>query len=199
MAFAIAPDRSGVAYAPSTDELGPVLATVAGHGVDRFVHRVKAHHERLDRRVLDLWRLQALLAAAALAVAAGEAAAAFVVAGHHVPFSLWATAMAAVVVVLAGGLVWAAIDYRHWTFEVTDEALELRHGVLTRAHSTIPFRRVQQIDINAGPLDRLLGLRRLMIRTAASTSDATIPGIGVGRAEELRRRILRASGVGDAV
>lgn len=155
--------------------------------------------ERLDRRMLDLWRLRALLTALVLAVVAGGATVALSAAGGEPPTAVWILGALGILAVLVGGLAWASADYRNWSLEITDEALELRHGVLVRSHSTIPFHRVQQIDIDAGPLDRMLGLRRLMVRTAASTSDATIPGVAVERAEGLRRRILREAGEGDAV
>lgn len=148
----------------------------------------------LERRVLQLWRLRAglvigpvvLVAAAVTGAAAG------------VPAAL---AGLAALGASGAGLAWwwTALVWRSWRFRIGEGALELRHGVLTRRESTIPFHRVQHIDTEAGPLERRLGLTTLVLRTASASSDSTVPGIDAAHAEELRARILALVGTGDAV
>ena len=82
---------------------------------------------------------------------------------------------------------------------VAEDALELRHGVVRRVHSAIPYFRVQHIDVAQGPVERAVGLARLIVHTASAGTDATIPGIAAGDAEGLRRLILARAGHGDAV
>jgi membrane protein YdbS with pleckstrin-like domain len=89
--------------------------------------------------------------------------------------------------------------HRFWRYHVADDALELRHGVLKRVHSAIPYFRVQHIDVAQGPVERAVGLARLIVHTASAGTDATIPGIAAGDAESLRRLILTRAGAGDAV
>jgi uncharacterized protein len=91
------------------------------------------------------------------------------------------------------------LEYRNWRYEVAEDALELRHGVLRRVHSAIPYFRVQHIDVTQGPVERMVGVSRLIVHTASAGTDATIPGIAAGDAEGLRRLILRRAGTGDAV
>lgn len=148
----------------------------------------------LERRVLSLWRLRAalvLLAVVALVVAAGVAS------GAGAAAVLAATAIGA-----GGGLlvrVWTGLVWRSWLFRIDEGALHLRHGVLTRRESTIPFHRVQHIDLEAGPLERRFGLTSLILRTASASSDATVPGIDAAEADALRARILGLVGTGDAL
>ena len=71
--------------------------------------------------------------------------------------------------------------------------------MLTRHASVVPYHRIQQIDIHRDPIDRLLGLSKLILRTAAATSDATLPGIAAAHADELRHALLHRSGRDDAV
>ena len=148
----------------------------------------------LERRVLVLWRVRGVLATAlpvlAAAVATGLVAAPIV--GLVVLVGL-AAAVAAVL------WWWTGLVWRSWRFAVGDGALELRHGVLTRRESTIPFHRVQHIDTEAGPLERRLGLTTFVLRTASASSDSTVPGIDAGHADELRLRILALVGTGDAL
>lgn len=148
----------------------------------------------LERRVLSLWRIRAALALGAwvalvLAVSVG--------AGQVVP-----GLVAALVLAAAGGLLvrwWTSLVWRAWRFRVGEGALHLRHGVVARRESTIPYHRVQHIDLEAGPLERRMGLTSLILRTASATSDSTVPGIDAGEADALRRRILALVGTGDAV
>ncbi len=94
---------------------------------------------------------------------------------------------------------WTALVWRAWRVRIGDDALHLRHGVLTRHESTIPYHRIQHIDLEAGPLERRLRLTSLILRTASATSDATVPGIDDEEAGRVRTRILARAGDGDAV
>jgi membrane protein YdbS with pleckstrin-like domain len=97
-------------------------------------------------------------------------------------------------------VVWLPrLAYERWTYELARDALELRRGVVVARHTAIPYFRVQHIDVSRGPVERLLGLSELVVRTAAATTDARIPGIAAADAEELRDLILERSGRGDAV
>jgi uncharacterized protein len=153
----------------------------------------------LDRRVVVVWTVQIaafflVLAAIALAVDLGAR-----LAGADPPAP---PGLAAGLVAVAGGLLawwYPRVDYRNWRYEVAEDALELRHGVVRRVHSAIPYFRVQHIDVTQGPVERLVGLSRLIIHTASAGTDATVPGIAAEEAEELRRVILARAGTGDAV
>lgn len=147
----------------------------------------------LEHRVLRLWRIRAALVVGPLSL---------------LPLGLLATDVPGLVVVLAmvslavvsGGVAawWTHLVWRSWQFRVGERALHLRHGVLVRHESTIPFHRVQHIDLEAGPLERRLGLTTLVLRTASASSDSTVPGIDAAHAGELRNRILALVGTGDA-
>lgn len=148
----------------------------------------------LERRVLRLWRIRLGLAAAVVVVPAA------VVVG--LGLETWAAAPVALVVlggptaaIVAG---WTALVWRSWRFRVGEDALEIHHGVITRQASTIPYHRVQHIDIEAGPLERKLRLCSLVLRTASASSDSAVPGIDATQAEALRQRILARAGAGDA-
>jgi uncharacterized protein len=153
----------------------------------------------LDRRIVVVWTIQdavgyGVLALLVLAADIGARLAELEVPGPP--------GLAAGLLAVAGGLAawWLPRSrYRHWRYQVASDALELRHGVLQRVHSAIPYFRVQHIDVTQGPVERLVGLSRLVIHTASAGTDATVPGIAAEEAEELRRVILARAGTGDAV
>jgi membrane protein YdbS with pleckstrin-like domain len=153
----------------------------------------------LDRRMLTVWTVEGAAWSVVLVVLAAAADVGVRATGVDLP---WPAGLAAVPVLLLGALTtWKVpgVRYRNWSYEVAEDALELRHGVVERVHSAIPYYRVQYVDINQGPLERLIGLARLQVHTAAASSDATIPGIATGEADALRRVILERAGSGDAV
>jgi len=57
--------------------------------------------------------------------------------------------------------------------------------------SVIPYRRVQFVDTDQGPLERLLGLAQLVVHTASPGTAGWIPGLDAGQAEKLRERLAR--------
>jgi uncharacterized protein len=80
--------------------------------------------------------------------------------------------------------------YRRWRWRLTDLAVELRYGVVTRSQETVPYFRIQQIDIVQGPLDRLLHLSTLQVTTASATGRAALPGIAEDDAPGVRQELL---------
>jgi membrane protein YdbS with pleckstrin-like domain len=153
----------------------------------------------LDRRVVTVWTVQEAVAYGVLALLVLAVDLGARLAGADVPGP---PGLAAGLVAVAGGLLawWAPrARYRHWSYQVAEDALELRHGVVRRIHSAIPYFRVQHIDVAQGPVERAVGLARLVVHTASAGTDATIPGIAAGDAEGLRHLILTRAGAGDAV
>jgi putative membrane protein len=52
------------------------------------------------------------------------------------------------------------------TYTVTDDHLELDEGIFQRRHRTVPYARVQQIDLHQGLLHRPVGMATVRIETA---------------------------------
>jgi len=149
----------------------------------------------LHRAVLVLWRLQALAVAGVVAVPLCSAAA--------LATQVSAVGRAAMVLVAVAGVVLAfwlpGLSYRAWRYRLGPDALELRHGVLTLRRSIVPYFRVQHVDLSQGPVERVLGLARLKVHTASAGTDASLPGIELAQAEELRRLVLDRAEVSDGV
>jgi hypothetical protein len=85
------------------------------------------------------------------------------------------------------------LRYRYWRYRVGDDALELRHGVWFRTSAAVPFHRIQQIDVEQGPIQRRYDVVTLRLRTASAMSDATVPHLAAAEADLLRERLLIAA------
>jgi membrane protein YdbS with pleckstrin-like domain len=101
-------------------------------------------------------------------------------------------ALVAAALVVGLGLVRAALvvrSVRSWGYAERAEDLLVRHGLLVRRLSIVPYARMQFVDVSAGPLERAFGLATVELHTAAAASDARVPGLAGPEAARLRDRL----------
>ncbi|WP_266076339.1 PH domain-containing protein [Haladaptatus caseinilyticus] len=104
-------------------------------------------------------------------------------------FAVWISVVIPLVILVVGG-TYVALKYRSWQFEIRDDNLYLERGVFTRVTTVVPFVRVQHVDTQRGPIERLVGLGSVVVYTAGSRgADVTIPGLTPERASNLQRRL----------
>ena len=112
---------------------------------------------------------------------------------------VWPLGPLLVAAAAAGGVAFGRTAWRRRTWQLGASALELRRGVVIHRAASIPYTRIQQIDVERGPLERLAGLSQLVVRTAAATSDGVLYGLLPDDATRIRTRLLEVAGVDDAV
>ena len=101
----------------------------------------------------------------------------------------------AVAVAIAGLTVANAVA--NWwvsTYQLTNHALRMTTGWLNRQERSVPFERIQSIDMQEPPLARALGVAELRVETAAGGKDAdiTIQAISRADAATLQHQLLAA-------
>ena len=64
--------------------------------------------------------------------------------------------------------VWPEVHYRHLSYVLDAEGIEIRSGVWWREVISVPRSRVQHIDVSQGPMERSFGLGRLVVYTAGT-------------------------------
>jgi membrane protein YdbS with pleckstrin-like domain len=75
-------------------------------------------------------------------------------------------------------------------FQLRDDDLLFRRGLLFQRFVSVPYGRMQLIDITRGPVSRIVGLSDLHFVTAAASSSVAIPGLPIDDAEELRDQLV---------
>jgi membrane protein YdbS with pleckstrin-like domain len=75
-------------------------------------------------------------------------------------------------------------------YQLRDDDLLFRRGLLFQRFVSVPYGRMQLVDINRGPISRAVGLSDLRFVTAAASSGVAIPGLAVADAEELRDQLV---------
>ncbi len=105
------------------------------------------------------------------------------------------------------------LDFEQRWYIVTDRSLRIRAGIATLLESTMSFANLQQVSVTQGPLQRLLGLADVKVRSAGGGDEEGNPHAqdtlhtgtfhGVDNAHEIRDLILerlrkfRQAGLGD--
>ncbi|WP_150245959.1 PH domain-containing protein [Nocardiopsis quinghaiensis] len=112
-------------------------------------------------------------------------------------FNAWVLAAtgATVVALLVGGFV----TWRTTRYEVAEDRLEIRRGLVRRSRRTIPLERVRGVDVTSTLLHRLLGVAVVRIEAAAgsagTTEDGKLDAVEAAEAERLRRVLLHRRAV----
>ena len=102
------------------------------------------------------------------------------------------TPYAALLIPLALLVIVAIAGLRFWSFRfrIEEDRIVIRQGILERTSVDLPFHRIQGINVERNPVDRLLGLVTVSLDTAGSeTTEGELPCVSRELAEELRRRI----------
>lgn len=145
---------------------------------------------RPDPRARTLW---SVVGGFAGAVVGGTLGLLSVVAGA------WPVAVVIAPAAIVAGVAFGRAAWRRRTWALGPLALELHRGVVVERATSIPYERIQQIDVERGPIERVMGLSQLVVRTAAATTDASLYGLGPDVADRLRDRLLDLAGIDDLV
>jgi membrane protein YdbS with pleckstrin-like domain len=63
------------------------------------------------------------------------------------------------------------IEFKKRKYAVREKDISYKKGVLFRSMTTVPFNRIQHLEIDEGPISRFLGLVSLSVFTAGDSSD----------------------------
>lgn len=101
----------------------------------------------------------------------------------------WILVLAAAVLAVTL-LIVAPRRARAYGYLLRQDDLLFRRGIMFQRFVSVPYGRMQLIDVTRGPLARALGLADLRFVTAAAATGVSIPGLAESEAEELRDRLV---------
>jgi uncharacterized protein len=88
--------------------------------------------------------------------------------------------------------------YRVHRWEVTEDAVYTLEGWLSRTWRIVPVSRIQTVDTTRGPLQQLLGLASISVRTASHAGSTSIEQLSAPTAAAVAHDLgLRANAVRD--
>lgn len=112
---------------------------------------------------------------------------------------LWGVGIVAVL------YVWARLTWYFYKYQLTETDVRKESGVIVKAYVSIPYDRIQNVDIYRGVIARLLGLSDLHIQTAGTSAtfsryggsglgaEGRVPGLLAADAEALREELIQRS------
>lgn len=106
----------------------------------------------------------------------------------------WAwIALVVIVVVAVVQLIVAPRRARAIGYVLREDDLLIRRGIMFQRFVAVPYGRMQLLDMERGPIDRMLGLAELRFVTAAASSRVSIPGLVESDAASLRDRLIEVA------
>lgn len=82
---------------------------------------------------------------------------------------------------------WIALHYLRFRYWITPEELVIHSGVLTRRRRNIPVERIQNIEIEQAPLQRMLGTAKVVVYTAGSAkAEGVLEYVSIEEARDIR-------------
>ncbi len=97
------------------------------------------------------------------------------------------------VALLGGAALFRMAEVRRLAYQAREHDLSVRSGVLTHRVQTLPFTRVQHVNVQRGPIERWLGLATLMVSSAGP--DLVLPGLAVETADRIKALVSERVGV----
>lgn len=104
----------------------------------------------------------------------------------------WRLAILLMVAITLASVVRLLVQW--WTLEyrVGDDQIRIDSGLLHRTSRAIPFERIQDVDIEQGPVQRLFGLAQVRFETGGSAGgkeEGVLHTVALERARHLRARV----------
>ena len=99
--------------------------------------------------------------------------------------------------------IWAKLTYHFYRYELREDGFRKELGVIWKKYVTIPYDRIQNVDIYRGVIARILGLSDLNIQTAGASAQVSrygawglgaegrLPGLSREVAEQLRDELVK--------
>lgn len=105
----------------------------------------------------------------------------------------------------------AELTYKNYTYQVTDDGLQVNMGVIFKKQVSIPFGQIENVNIEQSAIDRILKIARINIETAGSTSgsvketvgnyssrsEAFIPGVDMSSAKKIHDVLIDGASAQD--
>jgi uncharacterized membrane protein YdbT with pleckstrin-like domain len=98
--------------------------------------------------------------------------------------------------------IYSRMAYNRFLYEVGDEGVKIEKGIIWKKYTSIPYQRVQNVDIRRGIIARMLGFSTVDIETAGGSwgyrrrgrggyrSEGHLPGVGFDEAEDVRKFVM---------
>jgi membrane protein YdbS with pleckstrin-like domain len=136
-----------------------------------------------------------------VAMGAKEDAPVFAILGYGILFLI-----PFIIVLIVIGEIYARLSYKFWGYEFTKSEMKVERGIIWKTYKSIPFERIQNIDIKRGIIARIMGFSTIEIQTAgysaiqtgnksySTHSEGYLPAVATEEAEKIRTFLMKRIG-----
>ncbi|GKX31834.1 hypothetical protein SH1V18_43140 [Vallitalea longa] len=89
------------------------------------------------------------------------------------------------------------IEYKEWKYSISNDKIELIHGIFIRKKIIIPINRLQFLDVNQGPIHRKYKLSTIRLNTAGGLHE--IPALTNEEAESISKNLAKVVKAGEDI
>ncbi|WP_416829351.1 PH domain-containing protein [Ectobacillus polymachus] len=149
--------------------------------------------KQLDKNMIQVWRVHAILSFVLYLIAIIVYA---YVNERWWHAGSWVYAAGIIIIILltyCEYVVFPAIRYRNFFYEVREDEIAVTHGLFIVTHIIIPMNRVQNVKTKQGPIMKHFHLSSLFVSTASNTEE--IHGLLDQEAISLQKTIIKLAKV----
>lgn len=117
---------------------------------------------------------------------------------------VWIYGFSSLFFIILIGEIYSRLAYKYWKYELGERELKVEKGIIFKSYKSIPYERVQNVDISRGIIARLCGFSTINVQTAGysyssgghggAMSEGHIPAVSIESAEKIREFILSKIG-----
>jgi putative membrane protein len=112
-----------------------------------------------------------------------------------------------VLFVIVIGEIYARMAYTRYLYEITQDGVKIEKGIIWKKYTSIPYERIQNVDIRRGVIARMLGFSTVEIETAGRSgqfrgwhfghrnqryeSEGHLTAMGIEDAEKIREFVMK--------
>ncbi len=115
-----------------------------------------------------------------------------------------------IIFVLIVAEIYARMSYNRYLYEIKQDAVKIEKGIIWKKYTSIPYERIQNVDLRRGIIARMFGFSTVEIETAGQSgyggsysfrfgrrgnrryqSEGHLPAIDINGAEKIRQFVMK--------
>lgn len=143
--------------------------SASGETDENTVDNGKEHYQKLDPRIITAWKISRWIRFLVFAILLSIPNIILYFQDFYLSILIPIIVFDAIIgaYLLITPFLYPAIEYRQWGYIITEDRVEIRHGIFFIQTTIIPIIRVQHVTISQGPIKRKLGISSIDINTAS--------------------------------
>ncbi len=127
------------------------------------------NYNKLDRKIVTCWRITRFIRLAVIGAVLGVPTLLLAGQDYFAPVAAYVYSIEGLIFtyLILTPFLYPVVEYRQWGYILSNDRVEIKHGIFFIETTIIPVIRIQHITVAQGPILRKLGLSNVNIHTAS--------------------------------